>query len=46
MKFISIQKNQLGEFFAHNDDIPSYSIGEADYRSRVEAIFQKNRIGV
>lgn len=40
-----MKKNQLGGFFAHNYDIPSYSIGEADYRSRVEAILQKNRNG-
>lgn len=40
-----MKKNQLGGFFAYSDDKPSYSIGEADYRSRIEAILQKNRNG-
>lgn len=33
--------NQLGELFAYNDDMTVYRIGEADYPSRVVAIFQK-----
>lgn len=45
MKFISMKRNQLGELFAYSDDMAVYSIGEADYPSRVEAISQKNRNG-